>query len=57
MISIVICSIDADKFAAVRETYAGHMGATPYEIVGIHDAKSLCEGYNRGLRRAKASCA
>jgi GT2 family glycosyltransferase len=53
VISIVICSIDADKLAAVRETYARHMGATTYEIVGIDDAKSLCEGYNRGLRRAK----
>jgi len=53
VISIVICSIDADKFAAVRGTYARHMGHTPYEIVGIHDARSLCEAYNRGLRQAK----
>jgi GT2 family glycosyltransferase len=53
VISVVICSIHPDKFAAVRETYARHMGATPYEIVGVHDAKSLCEGYNRGLRRAR----
>jgi len=55
VISIVICSIDAEKFAAVRETYARHMGGTPYEIVGIHDARSLCEGYNRGLRLAKGA--
>jgi GT2 family glycosyltransferase len=25
----------------------------PHEIVGIHDAKSLAEGYNRGFARAK----
>jgi len=53
MISIIICSIDPARFAAVEETYARHMGASPFEIVGIHDAKSLCEGYNRGLRKAK----
>lgn len=53
MISIIICSIDPGKFAAVEETYARHFGAEAYEIVGIHDARSLCEGYNRALRRAK----
>jgi GT2 family glycosyltransferase len=25
----------------------------PHEIIGIHDARSLCEGYNRGLQRAR----
>ena len=53
MISIVICSIDPAKFAAVEKTYARHIGDEPFEIIGIHDAKSLCEGYNRGLRQAK----
>jgi glycosyl transferase family 2 len=53
VISVIICSIDADRFAAVEETYARHFGDESYEIVGIHDAKSLCEGYNRGLSRAK----
>jgi GT2 family glycosyltransferase len=52
-ISVIICSIDSDKFAAVGESYARHIGDEPYEIIGIHDAKSLCEGYNRGLLRAK----
>jgi hypothetical protein len=53
VISVIICSIDPDKFAAVSDTYARRMGDEPYEIVGIHDAKSLCEGYNRGLRESK----
>lgn len=53
MISIVICSIDPARFAAVEQTYARHIGDEPFEIVGIHDARSLCEGYNRGLRQAK----
>jgi GT2 family glycosyltransferase len=53
VISVIICSIDANKFAAVCESYARHMGNARHEILGIHDAKSLCEGYNRGMRRAK----
>jgi GT2 family glycosyltransferase len=53
MISVIICSVDPAKFAGVEESYARHFGGEPYEIVGIHDAKSLCEGYNRGLTRAK----
>jgi hypothetical protein len=53
VISIIICSVDAAKFAAVEATYASHVGNQPYEIVGVHDARSLCEGYNRGMRRAK----
>jgi predicted O-linked N-acetylglucosamine transferase (SPINDLY family) len=47
-ISFVICSIRPDRYAAIttrlKALFAGH----EIEIVGIHDAKSLCEGYNRG---------
>jgi GT2 family glycosyltransferase len=25
----------------------------PHEIIGIHDARSLCEGYNRGIARSR----
>lgn len=53
MISIVVCSVDAAKFAAVQASYGAAMGSTAYEIVGIHDARSLCEGYNRGARQAR----
>ena len=53
MISIIICSIDSGKFAAVSAAYARQMGPEPYEIIGIHDARSLSEGYNRGLRAAR----
>jgi len=53
LFSILICSADSAKFAAVRESYAGRMGRAPYEVVGIHDAKSLCEGYNRAMRQAR----
>jgi hypothetical protein len=53
VISIVVCSIDPVKFAAVTRNFAAAMGDVHYEIVGIHDARSLCEGYNRGIARAR----
>lgn len=52
MISVVICNVDPAKLAAVTASYAERMADEPYEIVAIHDARSLCEGYNRGLARA-----
>lgn len=51
-ISIIICSIDAGKFIRVSECYKSLMAGTPFEIIGIHDATSLAEGYNRGIEQA-----
>ena len=51
-LSIVICSIDSAKFAAVTANYRSLLARRPHEIIGIHDAKSLCEGYNRGAAQA-----
>ena len=53
-VSIVICSIDAGKFERVCANYRRLYAATPIEIIGIHDARSLAEGYNRGIARAQA---
>lgn len=53
MISIIICSIDPGKFAAVSKNFADRMGDAPFEIIGIHDARSLSEGYNRGIARSR----
>jgi GT2 family glycosyltransferase len=50
VISVIVCSVDDAKLAAVRESYARAFGDAAYEIVAIRDARSLCEGYNRGLR-------
>jgi hypothetical protein len=50
--SVVICSIDQWKFAQVSAHFERLLAAVPHEIIGIHDARSLAEGYNRGLRRA-----
>jgi GT2 family glycosyltransferase len=53
-VSIVICSIDAAKFARVCANYRKLFGSREIEIIGIHDARSLAEGYNRGIARARA---
>lgn len=53
MISIIICSVDDARFAAVAASYAAHMGDEPHEIIRIAAAPSLCAGYNRGLRAAR----
>lgn len=53
MISVVICSIDPVRFSAVCAMYRDVMGPEPYEIVGIHDAKGMCEAYNRALAKCR----
>jgi tetratricopeptide (TPR) repeat protein len=51
-ISVIICSVDPDKFARITASYRALLDGEPYELVAIHDAKSLCEGYNRAARQA-----
>ena len=53
LVSFVICSVNDDKFSRVGKQIERAMAGTPYEIIGIHDARSLCEGYNRGAARAR----
>ena len=53
MISIVICSIDARKIAAVSEMYARLFAGHAHEIIHIPDARGLCEGYNRGFAQSR----
>lgn len=53
VLSIIICSIDRAKYAAVTANYAAALAGHPYEIIGIHDARSLAEAYNRGSRQAR----
>jgi hypothetical protein len=51
--SVVVCSIDAGKFERVGASYARAFGGAPWELIGIHDARSLAEGYVRGFARAR----
>jgi GT2 family glycosyltransferase len=53
MISLVICSIDAAKFAAVTAMYKAALANVDWELIEIHDAKSLAEGYNRGVAASR----
>jgi hypothetical protein len=52
-VSVVICSIDAKKFADVTALYSKLLAGEAFEIVGVHDAKSLAEGYTRGIAQAR----
>ena len=53
LISFVINSIDPAKFAFVSASITRAMGGGRFEIVGIHDAKSMCDGYRRGLAASR----
>jgi tetratricopeptide (TPR) repeat protein len=53
LVSIVICSNNPDKFAKVVANFQQGLGAVRHEIIGVHDARSLCEGYNRGVTRSR----
>src|SRR5688572_4221518 len=53
MISVIICSIDDNRFARVAALYASLLAGEPHEILRISDARSMCEGYNRGVRQSR----
>lgn len=48
-VSVVVCSRDDAKFAAVAREYQRVLCAGPFEIIRIADAASLAEGYNRAM--------
>jgi len=52
-ISVIVCSIDPRKFEAVTASYRQRFADQALEIVGVHDARSLAEGYNRAAMQAK----
>jgi GT2 family glycosyltransferase len=52
MISIIICSVQDARFAAVARNYAQSLEGEPHEIIRINDAASLAEGYTRGIARS-----
>jgi len=53
MLSIIICSRDAKRFAAVSAMYKSVLGDEPYELVGVHNAPSLASGYTQGIAASK----
>ena len=52
-ISVIICSVDEERFRKVSANFGERMGVGAYEMIRIADAKSLAEGYNRGLTQAR----
>lgn len=51
-VSVVICSIDPPSYERATASYRRLLAGVPHEIIGVHDARSLCEGNNRGAQRA-----
>ncbi|MCP3178429.1 glycosyltransferase [Desulfuromonas sp. KJ2020] len=50
--SVITCSIDDEKFARLQSSLFKAF-KEPVELIRIDDARSLCEGYNRGLLEAR----
>ena len=49
---MIICSIDSSKYTRAARMYERLLRSTDFEIIGIHDASGLAEGYNRGLSQS-----
>ena len=52
-VSVLICSRSPKRFAQAEAMYHRLLGELTHEIIVIGDARSLAEGYNRGLRQAR----
>ncbi len=51
-VTAIVCSIRPDYFAAIGKRLSEQFARHEFELIGIHDAKSLCEAYNRGAAQA-----
>lgn len=51
-VSAIVCSITPAKLARVRDNLETQFARFPFELIAIEDARSLAEGYARGLARA-----
>ena len=52
-VSIIVCSIDSERLGRFRANVEGHLRGREHEVIAIGDARSLSEGYGRGLARAR----
>jgi GT2 family glycosyltransferase len=52
LLTLVVCSIDAARYARCIGRYRSLFGSADCEIIGIHDAASLASAYNWAARRA-----
>lgn len=51
--SVVVCSIRPPMLERARQSLAQAFGDAAWELVHVADARSLCEGWTRGLDRAR----
>jgi len=52
-VSVIVCSIDSVRLRAMQDNFRAHLEGREHEFVVIDDARSLAEGYTRGLRSAR----
>lgn len=52
--SFIVCSISEPKLRRFEESLADAMRPRSYETIAVRAPRSLCAGYNEGLRRATA---
>lgn len=52
-ISVVVCSIDPVRLSSLRADLEREFAGEDWELVHIDDARSLSDGYARGLARAR----
>lgn len=53
--SVVVCSIDDRRFEKLTASLARSFGNHAYEVVRIDNARSMCQGYNEGLKRSRGN--
>lgn len=52
-LSVVTCSIDPLKYARLEAHLHAAFAGRPWELIGIHDARSLGEGWRRGVAASR----
>jgi hypothetical protein len=52
MYSIIICSVDDNRFESASRNIHERFAAEAHEIIRIPDARSIAEGYTRGLAQS-----
>ncbi len=52
-ISVVVCSRNEKQGRRIKAHYEALLVDCDFEIIQIYDARSLCEGYNRGFARTR----
>jgi hypothetical protein len=52
-VSVIVCSIRPDRERRIRAMYQRALAGVKHELLVIHDARSLCEGYNRAVARSR----